>query len=315
MKTERKSKKISFLIAAHNEEKIIANTLNNLLDLPYKNYEVIIGLDGCTDNTEEIVKVFIKKSKKFKYKNLNLRKGKPLVIDEIMKQASGEIVIIQDADWIFKVKNENKLKDLLSVFENRKIGGIAESFPVEWDGEKIRKGNLGYKMVAYGTYFWLEFLKDKYGVKNKKLIYLNKPQMFLTNIFRKKLYKKNFSLADDFERTKDIEDQGYRVVLFDDILMPRMIATYNKIYIKDLFKQKIRTAIARKQLKTIGKEQGGIFNYYLPSALYILRKGWGGNIKIGFYVTLWLFIINLGEIISRFKKADTKKGWTLRAKR
>jgi len=311
----KKLNKISFLISAHNEEKIIGKTLNNLLSLPYNNYEVIIGLDGCTDNTEKIVKGFVKRSKKFRYKNLNLRRGKPAVIDEIIKQASGDIIIINDADWIFKVKNEKKLKNLLSVFENKEIGGIAESFPVEWDEEKIKRGNLGYKMVAYGTYFWFEFLKDKYGIKNNKLTYLNKPQMFLTNILRKKLYKKNFSLADDFERTKDVEDQGYKVVLFDDILMPRMTATYNKIYIKDLFKQKIRTAIARKQLKTIGKEQGGALDYYLPSALYILRKGWGENIKVGFYVTLWLSITNLGEIISRFKKADTKKGWTLRAKR
>ena len=38
-----------------------------------------------------------------------------------------------------------------------------------------------------GLISWFEFLKDKYGVKNSKLTYLNKPQMFLTNIFRKKL--------------------------------------------------------------------------------------------------------------------------------
>ena len=50
--------KISFLIPAHNEEKIIATTISHLLKIPYDNYEVIIGLDGCTDKTEEIVKNF-----------------------------------------------------------------------------------------------------------------------------------------------------------------------------------------------------------------------------------------------------------------
>ena len=54
--------KISFLIAAHNEEKIIGKTLENLLRLPYSNFEVIIGLDGCTDNTEKIVKNYCEKS-------------------------------------------------------------------------------------------------------------------------------------------------------------------------------------------------------------------------------------------------------------
>ena len=50
--------KLSFLIPAHNEEKIISKTLNNLINLPYENYEVLVGLDGCTDRTEEIVKRF-----------------------------------------------------------------------------------------------------------------------------------------------------------------------------------------------------------------------------------------------------------------
>jgi len=54
-------KKISFLISAHNEEKIIGRTLENLINLPYENYEIILGLDGCTDNTERIVKSFERK--------------------------------------------------------------------------------------------------------------------------------------------------------------------------------------------------------------------------------------------------------------
>jgi len=95
--------KLSFLIPAHNEEKVIGKTLENLLNIPHKDYEVIIGLDGCTDGTEEIVKEFVKKSNKFKYKSLNLRSGKPTVINEIIKYAKGNIIIINDADWIFKI--------------------------------------------------------------------------------------------------------------------------------------------------------------------------------------------------------------------
>src|SRR3989344_464119 len=107
--------KISFLIAAHNEEKIIAKTLKNLISLPYKNYEVILGLDGCTDKTEEIVKSFEKKSKKIRHYNLNIREGKPAVINKIIKKAKGEIMIINDADWIFRVKDKDSLKQLLDI--------------------------------------------------------------------------------------------------------------------------------------------------------------------------------------------------------
>src|SRR3989344_7828448 len=192
--------KISFLVAAHNEEKIIAKTLLNLLNLPYDNYEVLIGLDGCTDKTEEIVRGFTKKSKKIRYFSLNLRKGKPEVIDFLMKKTTGEIVIINDADWIFTLDGNEKLEEYLSVFKDKKIGGIAESFPVEWDKKKIKSGNIGFRIVAYGTYFWFEFQKKKFAAERKGKLYVENPKMFLTNVFRRKLYKKSLSLGDDFER-------------------------------------------------------------------------------------------------------------------
>ncbi|MFA6889259.1 MAG: glycosyltransferase, partial [Candidatus Woesearchaeota archaeon] len=81
--------KISFVIPAHNEEKIIGKTLSNLYKLPYEKYEVLIGLDGCTDKTEDIAKSFTKKSGKFKYFKMKSRSGKPDVIDYLIKKSKG----------------------------------------------------------------------------------------------------------------------------------------------------------------------------------------------------------------------------------
>lgn len=311
-----KQRKLSFLIAAHNEEKIIAKTLNNLISLPYRNYEVILGLDGCTDNTEKIVKEFCRKFNKFRCYKLNFRQGKPAVINSIIKHAKGEIIIINDADWIFSVRNRVQLDKFLSVFDNPKIGGIAESFPVEWDRNKIENGNLGYKMVAYSSYFWLNFQKEKFTYKkNEKenLLYLKEFTMFLTNIFRKNLFKENFTLGDDFERTKDIMAQGYDIVVFNDINMPRMTSTYDRIGLKDMFKQKIRTAQARKQLENI--ENINVRNYYIPAVWHIFKNSWKLGIDIGFLMCFWIFLTSVATFVSGFKKMGTKEGWKLRVKR
>ncbi|MFC1685664.1 glycosyltransferase [Nanoarchaeota archaeon] len=308
-------KKISFLIAAHNEEKIIAETLENLLKVPYKNYEVIIGLDGCTDNTEEIVKKYSKKFKKIKYFKLNLRRGKPEVIDNIIKRATGEIIIINDADWKFKVGSKKLMDKFISVFDNPQVGGIVESFPVEWERSKLNKGNIGYLMVAYSSYFWINFQKENLTIKKGDHWVIKDPFMFLTNIFRKKLYQKNFSLGDDFERTKNILEKGYDLVIFKDINMPRRIAVYNKIRVLDIFKQKIRTAIARKQLNEISQTKLPFLNYYIKLGKYMLFKSWKEGFNVGFLILLWMFLTGLGELISKFKKGDTKKGWELRMKR
>src|SRR3989338_6041575 len=126
--------KISFLIAAHNEERIIGKALENLSSLPFNSYEVILGLDGCTDNTLRIVKEFKKKYPKiFKYYELNERKGKPAVINKIIPHAKGELIIIHDADWIFRVKSKEDLEEYVSWFKDQELGGVVESYPIEYD--------------------------------------------------------------------------------------------------------------------------------------------------------------------------------------
>lgn len=312
----KKQRKVSFLIAAHNEERIIGKTLQNLLNLPYDNYEVVLGLDGCTDRTEDIVREFCNKSKKFRYFKLNLRQGKTAIINKIIKNARGEIIIINDADWIFAARNKESLKKFFSVFDDKRIGSIAESFPVEWQEDKIRKGNLGYKMVAYSSYFWLEFQKKNFTYKkgnNDKLLYLKEPTMFLTNIFRRKLYKESFSLGDDFERTKDIMDAGCKIVIFDDMNMPRMKCIYDKISVRDLFRQKKRTATARRQIK--GEQKVNTGNYYLSALQYMIKESWKKGAGIGMIVLLWIFLALAATFFSSFLKLDTRKGWALRARK
>lgn len=306
--------KLSFLIAAHNEGKIISKTLENLLHLPYKNYEVLIGLDGCTDNTEEIVESFTKRSKVFRYFNFNLRGGKTKVINNLIKKAKGSIIIINDADWIFKVKDKTYLNRFLSVFNNKKIGGIAENFPVEWDKKNLQNSNIGYKMVAYSTYLWFRYQRERFSRKKGELIYLKEPTMSLTNIFRKSLYKENLTLGDDIERTIYIMQKGLDVVSFDDINMPRMVAVYDNIKIRGLIRQKVRTAIARKQVNQISSSKVNINNYYLPSTFYILRKSWRFGVKIGILMVLWVMIAAYGQLIGVFSRKSTSVGWRERAR-
>ncbi|MBS3072639.1 glycosyltransferase [Candidatus Pacearchaeota archaeon] len=305
--------KISFIIPAHNEEKIISETLNNLINFPLKEYEVLIGLDGCTDKTKDIVISFVSKSKKFKYFELKSRSGKPEVVDYLVKKAMGEIIVINDADWIFNFEGKEKLNTFFNMFKDKKIGGIAESFPVEWNKDKLKTANFWYKVVAYGNYFWIESQKTNFTKKfDGSFLYITEPAMFLTNIFRKNLYKKNFSLGDDFERTRDIKNLGFEIVIFNKENIPRMIAVYDKIKLKDLLRQKIRTGVARSQLSN---KNGDLKKYQTRSGILIIFNSWKSGFFPGLYANLWLLITILGSIIAKFKKNDTKEGWLLRAKR
>jgi len=310
-------KMISFLVPVHNEEKIIRKTLNNLVNLNYSKYEVILGLDGCTDKTESIVKEFSEKySKIFKYFILNERKGKPAVVNKIIKKAKGEIIIINDSDWLISTKYPEGINKIIKIFDKEEIGGIADAYPVEWEKIKIKRGNIGYKMVAYSSYFWINFQKEKLTYTKDKIKYIKEPAMFLTNIFRKKLYKENNTLGDDFERTFDIMKKGYKIVLFEDINLPRMIAVYNSISIKDLFKQKVRTAMARKQVKISREGTSDIFKEGMSNLIfYMCKESLKKGYKILFLVFFWIVLTFIASFVAQFKKIDTKKGWNLRIKR
>ena len=305
--------KISFLIAAHNEEKIISITLKNLINLPYEDYEVILGLDGCTDNTEEIVKGYCKKFKKIRYFSLNLRQGKPAVINSIIKKAKGDLIIINDADWIFDYKSKEKLNLLISKFKDSKLGGIAENLPVEWDEENIKKANLGYRIVAWTSYFWMKFQEKKFSEKIGNETYVQEPKLFMTNILRKKLYKENLTLGDDFERTHNIINSGYKIILLNQENMPKMKAVYTQVLIRDLFKQKVRTAMAREQIKN--KDNLGMFNYYIPSIFYILKESFKKSFSVFLMCGFWIVLTSLASLKAKMMKKSTEEGWKMRLRR
>ena len=245
---------------------------------------------------------------------LNERKGKPAVINKIIKKAKGEIIIINDADWLFSSKYDDGIPKMIKIFDDPKIGGIADGFSVEWDLNKIEKGNLGYKMVAYSSCFWIEFQKKNFTLEKNRLLYLEEPAMFLTNIFRKNLYKENNLLGDDFERTKNIMDKDYKIVCFNDLNMPRIVASYDKILISDLFKQKIRTAIARRQLKEIN-EKINFASYYFPMIFYMIKESIKKGLNVFFMIIFWIFLTAFASFIAKFKRIGTKEGWKLRMRR
>ncbi|MBI5391367.1 glycosyltransferase [Candidatus Woesearchaeota archaeon] len=314
--------RVSFLIPAHNEEKIIGSCLDHLATLPYLNYEVLLGLDGCTDGTLAIVKSFTKKYPKiFKYFELNERKGKPAVIDKLVPHATGDIFVIHDADWIFTAGKKEYYKTLFAWFADPHLGGIAESFPLEWNPEHFSSiKSLGHLSVAWSTYFWLEYQKKYFTKRENGILYVDQATMrfpFLVNIFRKELYFLFDTLGDDFERTHHILEKGYTLRIAEDPDYPRMHAAYSVTTFKDIFKIKRRTARAREQVFSKYPSRAGFFSFYLPLFLYMnLHLYQVRPRKVVFGLLYWELLTITSMISHRFtQRKSTKEGWTMRAKR
>jgi cellulose synthase/poly-beta-1,6-N-acetylglucosamine synthase-like glycosyltransferase len=95
--------KVSILIPAHNEEKVIAATIESILNLDYpkKQLEILVLNDGSMDRTADIVKQYVKRSNSVRLVDIPKEeggRGKSHVLNLGLKKASAEIIAVYDAD-------------------------------------------------------------------------------------------------------------------------------------------------------------------------------------------------------------------------
>ncbi|MGE5042383.1 MAG: glycosyltransferase family 2 protein [Candidatus Levyibacteriota bacterium] len=92
--------KLSIIIPAYNEEKTISEILKRVddVDLGEIKKEVIVVDDGSKDNTLRLAQEFAKGKRTVKVIAHKKNKGKGSAVVTGMKEASGDIFIIQDAD-------------------------------------------------------------------------------------------------------------------------------------------------------------------------------------------------------------------------
>lgn len=125
--------KVSVIIAARNEESKISKLLNCLLSQTYpkEKIEFIFIDDHSDDNTEKIIKDFIKKDNRIfllKSKKIpNKISPKKWALKQGVNKSKGEILLFTDADCIFGPKWVNQMT---SFFDDSKIGMVLGPSPL-----------------------------------------------------------------------------------------------------------------------------------------------------------------------------------------
>ena len=91
---------VSILIPCHNEHEVIKETALNILNLDYKDFEIILIDDRSTDDTAKIIHELSEKYNKIKtlIRLESATPGKSAVLNDAMKIAKGEAILVFDAD-------------------------------------------------------------------------------------------------------------------------------------------------------------------------------------------------------------------------
>lgn len=114
--------KVSLVIACHNEAERIRHKLSVLLQSSQARLidEVLIGSDGSTD--EIAVAVAAVNDSRVRLVEFSERRGKPAVLNDLIPQCRGEIVVLCDARQIL---SDDAIPELLSNFADEKVGVVS----------------------------------------------------------------------------------------------------------------------------------------------------------------------------------------------
>ncbi len=110
---------VSIIVAAHNEERAIEEKIENLLKLTYPQdrLEILIGDDGSTDRTAEIVERYANHG--VRLVSGKIRRGKSSMQNDAVVACSGEILVFSDADCLV---SPDTLQNAVDNFYDLKIG-------------------------------------------------------------------------------------------------------------------------------------------------------------------------------------------------
>ena len=198
-------KSISIIIAAHNEESIIAEKIKNTLalDYPKDKMEILLGDDGSSDKTAEIVAKFSEVRLIKKEKN----EGKAAMLNDLCKAAKGEIFLFSDANTMLE---NSALKNLAAEFENENVGCVC--------GQLSLKDESGSNLGQTESVYWkgeskLKKLESRFGavMGSNGALYA----------IRSELYPKlptHKTVMDDFYITAKILMKNYSCVFCEKAL-------------------------------------------------------------------------------------------------
>jgi cellulose synthase/poly-beta-1,6-N-acetylglucosamine synthase-like glycosyltransferase len=138
--------RVTIVVVAHNEVERIGARIDNLrtLDYPRESLEILIVSDGSTDGTADRARAC--ELAGMQVIAFPTRRGKPAVLNEIVGQSLGDIVLLADARQRF---DPGAVRALVALFDDPGVGAVSGDLVLTDDG---RGTAVGQGVSAYRRY-------------------------------------------------------------------------------------------------------------------------------------------------------------------
>jgi len=127
---------VSIIVAGRNEADIIGGTIDSLLNLSYKNKEIIVVDDCSDDNMYDICKKYADKGQIRLFRNSSAtgRAGRPVATNLGVRMSRGEFIISVDADTSY---DYDIIEKMIAPFWNTEIGAVAGNLKIRNIGNTV----------------------------------------------------------------------------------------------------------------------------------------------------------------------------------
>ncbi len=229
--------RVSVIIPAWNEEVGILTTINSLLKSSYKNMEIVVVNDGSTDDSDTLIKRFIKsyqrKKRKTPVKNgidmiyrYKENGGKGEALNTGILLASGEIIMSIDADCMLL---QDTIANFVKYFADPSVSAA------------VGNVKIGNTRSLLGTIQALEFLFSFYFKKADSLfntIYIigGAAGAFRRSVFADIGLYSTKNITEDIDLSVRIQDHGLKIVYAADAI----VYTEGASEFRGLLKQRLR---------------------------------------------------------------------------
>ena len=189
--------RVAMVVAAFNEEAVLADKLSNSweIDYPSERFQLWIGSDGSSDGTDRILSAC--RDARLRYRGFGERRGKISVLNDLFAEIDADIVVMSDANTVYA---PDAVRKLVAQFEDTRVGCVSGELGL------LQEGGVSGEGLYWKYEGWIKRSESRLGF----LIGCNGGIYAL----RRECYEPlpPSTIVEDFVLTMRVLERGYRVV-------------------------------------------------------------------------------------------------------